>query len=305
MLPSQIMQKNRSLLISLATIAVLSSCAKVQDMHDATMEMNKTTSALADTTKDTKSLMGEIYDSGRQGAGLDLRNKLWDNALRSPKLEEKATNAGLYFVAFEFQLWSQNGLDGRSGQRERLMKDAADEFFCRLLSITHWTDVDPFAGTNPLSFTEADRERTVFNAFALTVERNNRKGEIVQGDLDGEILSMRKMIETALLAGKEIREGRATINQYPAYVDIILSHEETAVRLMQARYQMLGLTVLTQLTPIARNNVEGFKYKIWGKKWDLDFQKLNDSQIRLAKFRLAGKHRSNDAAHNLAAASLG
>jgi hypothetical protein len=271
---------------------LLCACAKVDDMHDATMQMNKTTSELAATTADTKKLMGEIYDSGRQGASLDLRNKLYDLVTHSPKIEEKATNAGLYFLAFEFELWSNLGVDQRGGQRDVLMKDAADEFFCHLLSITHWDSVDPFAGKNPLAFGETENERAAFNAFALTLERSNRKQTALAADNNVDNVSMRSMVETALLAGKDIREGKSRLRDYPSYVEIILSHEENAIRLLKARYQMLGLAVLTQLTPIAKNNWNGFLYKIWGSRWQIDFNKLNQGETRLATFRLQEAQRA-------------
>jgi hypothetical protein len=145
----------RLTLVFLAAFTALSGCSKVEEMHTATMEMNSTTSDLADVSSQMNKMMAEVYDSGRQGASLDLRNKLFDIAVNAPKIEEKATNAGLYFLAFEFQLWSNLGQDNRANERERLMKDAVEEFFCHLLSVTHWTEVDPFAGKNPLAFSEA------------------------------------------------------------------------------------------------------------------------------------------------------
>jgi hypothetical protein len=281
-------------LVFLLAIAALPSCSKVQEMHNATMEMNSTTSDLADVSSQMNKMMAEVYDSGRQGASLDLRNKLFDIAVNAPKIEEKATNAGLYFLAFEFQLWSNLGQDNREGERERLMKDAVEEFFCHMLSITHWTEVDPFAGKNPLAFGEAENERAIFNAFALTLEKNNRKQDITTTDNGIDALSMRNLIENALLADQKIKAGEARITDFPAYVDIVRQHEELAVRLLKARYQMLGLAVLTQLTPIARNNWEGFKYKIWGKSWNIDLKKVNSSALRLAAFRLKEANRARD-----------
>jgi hypothetical protein len=278
----------------LAAAATLCSCSKVQEMHNATMEMNSTTSDLADVSSQMNRMMAEVYDSGRQGASLDLRNKLFEIAVNSPKIEEKATNAGLYFLAYEFQLWSNLGQDNRQEARERLMKDAVEEFFCHLLSITHWTEVDPFAGKNPLAFGEAENERAVFNAFALTLEKNNRKQDVTTTDNSIEAVSMRNLIENALVADQKIKAGEARITDFPAYVDIVRQHEEIAVRLLKARYQMLGLAVLTQLTPIARNKWEGFKYKIWGKSWEIDLNKVNSSALRLAAFRLKEANRARD-----------
>jgi hypothetical protein len=105
---------------------------------------------------------------------------------------------------------------------------------------------------------------------------------------------MRNLIESALLADQKIKSGEARLTDFPAYVDVVRQHEEIAIRLLQARYQMLGLAVLTQLTPISRNKWEGFKYKIWGKSWEIDLNKQNSSALRLAAFRLKEAARARD-----------
>ena len=97
---------------------------------------------------------------------------------------------------------------------------------------------------------------------------------------------MLNLIETALLAGQKIKAGEARLADYPEYVDLVRQQEEIALRLLDARYQMMTLAVLTQLIPIARNNWEGFYYKIWGARWKLDLAQLNSSQLRQATFRL-------------------
>jgi hypothetical protein len=128
------------------------SCSKVNDMHDATMAMNATTSKMAATTsdldantvglkgqtKDLAGLMTSIFDSGRQGASVDLRNKQWQEILDAKKPDEKAVNAELFFQEFEFELWGQVGDDKLADQRFRLMQDAATEIMGRLLGVTHW-----------------------------------------------------------------------------------------------------------------------------------------------------------------------
>jgi hypothetical protein len=189
-------------------------------------------------------------------------------------------------VAFEFQLWSRVGLDNHKGERELLMRDAAEEFFHRLTGLTHWDGVDPFAGTNPVSFSSADNERASFNALAVALEKNNRKQESLAAGSDEQAVSMLQMIETALRAEEKIRAGEARLSDYPEYVDMILQKEELATRLLESRYQMLGLAVLCDLTPIGKNMVEGFKYKIWGKRWQLDLSKLNESELRISAKRL-------------------
>lgn len=286
----------------LALIA-LTGCSKVNDMHDATMAMNATTSKMAAntekmgaTTTTMNGIMCEVFDSGRQGAALDLRTKQWELVIGSPKLEDKGTFAGLYFLAFEFQLWSNLCEDSLSGQRNRLKADAVKEFSRRLLGISHWgpDEVDPFAGKNPLKFGDVENEKASFNAVAASMEENNRKQELTATDTSTDSDSMLNIIETGLRAGKEIREGKAKLQDFPEYVDLVLQREELMTRLLKARYQVMGLAVLGQLTPITRNLTEGLKYKYLGQKWDIDFNQLSESLVNLATFRIQQANEAHD-----------
>jgi hypothetical protein len=284
----------KNLLPIALTLLALSSCAKVKDMHDATMQMNATTAKLSDTSADMAKIMTEVMDTGRQGASLDLRNKLWATITNSKSLEEKATNAGLYFQAFEFELWNNEGMDKLGNQRQNLMYDAAKELFCHLLDITHWDNVDPFAGKGLFAATSTQNEQMTFNAIADTLEEVNRKQLHINSVTNNKTSSMLDMIETSLRAGKSIREGNSQLSDYPAYVDMILANEKNAVKLIQARYHMLGLEVLTKLTPIGQNKMEGFKYKIWGSAWEIDFKKLNQSEIKAVTLRLKQANQARD-----------
>ncbi|MGZ3735975.1 MAG: hypothetical protein ACXVC0_13500 [Bdellovibrionota bacterium] len=294
----------------LASLLALSACSKVNDMHDATMAMNATTAKMAantskmaettegmsKTTTNMNGVMTDIFDVGRQGAALDVRTKHWELVVNSPKLEDKGTYAGLYFLAFEFQLWANIGQDARPGERERLMADAANEFTRHLLGITHWApeEIDPFAGKNPLKFGDVENEKASFNAVAASMEENNREQEFTATDTSEGAVSMLEMIETSLLDGKKIKEGKAKLEDFPDYENIVLAREELATRLLRARYQVMGLAVLGQLTPLTRNFTEGFKLKIWGEKWDMDFNQMTQSQIRLASFRIGQAIQARD-----------
>jgi hypothetical protein len=272
-------------------------------MHDATLRMDATTARMAATTEemnkstqqlrdDTASLGDvnrELFDEARQGAALDIRNKSWQLMREGKSLEDKALQAGLFFDAFEFQLWSNLGADARPGARERLMQDAVDEFFRRVLGITHWApeEVDPFAGKNPLKLGEAEEEKACFNAVAGALERNNRKQEQI-GAASQNQLSMLSLIENALKAGALIRMGKARLDDFPSYVDIVLSREELARRLLAARYQIMGLATLGYVTTMTRSLTDAIPYlnPLAPKQWDLDFDTLNESQVRVISFRL-------------------
>jgi hypothetical protein len=283
----------------LLTALALCACSKVNDMHDATMRMDATTAKMAAATaemntntkemkKQTDNMNGtmcELFDEGRQASAAAMRRDYWKIIHDSKKIEEKGNNAGLYFEAFEFQLWTHLCQDTQAKQLERLELDAVDEFLHSLIDLSHWApnSVDPFAGSNPIKFWESENEKASFNAIAAYLERNNRKEEEIS---DGEGISMLTLLENGLRASKQMHDGKAKLSDFPAYVKLVDERSELATRLLVARYQMLGLATLGYETTMTRSLLEGLKFKYLGKSWEIDFAELTPGKAALVKHRL-------------------
>ena len=65
-------------------------------MAAATAQMNDNTTQMKGATDGMSDVMSGIYDSGRQGASVDLRNKQWDLLIRAGKPDEKGAHAALF-----------------------------------------------------------------------------------------------------------------------------------------------------------------------------------------------------------------
>lgn len=316
-------------LVAAITASALSACQEkkqLSEMHDNTQQMNQTTTGMAtnmektvatmdsikkttekvsitaETTVEqmgrvienadkTVKLIGETYDTGRQGGAMDLRNKIYEviKSAGTP-LDKKIVEAAKYMVAFEYQVWSGQGQDveGKSKTEtlEKLEKDAVIELFNNLRTVSHWDaeKIDPFAQPNLTSKSnfEKDNQKAIFNALAAALHKTNRKQErqemmtVSQDDKT----SMFTLIERALIAGQDIRTGNKRISEYPGYIDEVLRNEQLAIRLLQARYNIIGLVLLGRVTQISDSLWEGFKLKIWGSEWDLDLDQMNFSQVK-------------------------
>lgn len=283
------------------------SCSKINDMHDATMQMGDDLGTMKETTStvstDTKSLgkvMCELYDSGRQGTALDQRNKQWQSILNAKTMEDKGVYATAYFEAFEFQLWSNLCDDKTTITRDRLMEDAVNEFFGHVLAVNHWNpdEVDPFAGDNPLAYLNPfnkEDEKAAFNALAGKLESRNRLQNSVDQDPNSEELTMLSILEEGLLATQAIRAGVASPSDYPEYINIVGQREELSIRLLKARYQAMGLAVAGFLNPtLLRSPVDGAWVLLLGNNWEMDMSKLNDAQVKLVNYRLGEALRAKD-----------
>lgn len=259
---------------------------QLKDMHDNTAQMNKTTGTLADSTAQTVQMMGELYDASRQGTAMDLRKKLYDSIVLEKALDSKMINAAKYYMAFEFELWSGQGQDREIDRRHVLAKDAVEELFNHLKTVSHWDDedLDPFANPETPSLTpeiiSKKNQMAVFNALAATVHYTNRKQDPVTDKNNIPKLSMYSLIEESLLAGAEIRRGAKRIADYPIYVDEVLKTEALAIQFLKARYNVLGVMIIGQVSRISKSLWDGVKIKILNQKWNLETEKMSPSEVR-------------------------
>ncbi len=288
------------------TVATMDSMKKTTEKVSVTAETTvEQMGKVIENADKTVNLIGESYDAGRQGGALDLRNKIYE-VLRSTAtpLDKKIVEAAKYMVAFEFQLWSGQGQDiegkTKTEALEKLEHDAVIELFNNLKTVSHWDAdaIDPFAQPDlkAKSNFEEKNQKAIFNALAAALHKTNRKQdrqESLTVNKDDKT-SMFTLIERALLAGQEIRTGNKRTTDFPAYVDEVLRNEQMAIRLLQARYNIIGIVLLARVTQISDSLWEGFKLKIWGSKWDLDLDNMNISQVKYYNDHFAEAKKTKD-----------
>jgi hypothetical protein len=69
----------------------------------------------------------ELGGDARQAVGAGIRDSAWKAMKESEFIERKFSQAGIYFSAFEFQIWKNSGLD-TPARRDSLRFDAVSEF---------------------------------------------------------------------------------------------------------------------------------------------------------------------------------
>ena len=118
-----------ALVLSAAAFALLPlvACGPLKTMED----MKNTTNDMKGITQDTKGLVGASMIMGRQGAGKDARDKVWEKMLsktESPDFKSKAVSAISYVYAFEFQ--SYTGIAPDTAElRSTLFVPTMEEFY--------------------------------------------------------------------------------------------------------------------------------------------------------------------------------
>ncbi|MBO9667945.1 MAG: hypothetical protein J7501_14175 [Bdellovibrio sp.] len=266
--------KHQLMLSSLVilSIAACSEVKKVDEMHDATVRMSETTDTMKTRTGELKDVTDELYDALRQGNALQLRREAYNSVLQAPTLFKKISEATKYFMSFEFQLWNGIGQDGAAEKREILGQQAAQEFFMEIEELaTRDNSVNPLAQPDAKDIYSQDNLTASFNAMAVGMDRYNRKQEQnIAAKPDQKMMSMYSMMEEALLAPRDVAQK--------GYIREILAHEEKAVQLLQARYNMFPLMFIDVVSKIGDKNLVG-QAKMLLMGWEFNVDALSATQL--------------------------
>jgi hypothetical protein len=254
------------------SMAACSEVKKVDEMHDATVRMSKTTDDMKTRTGELKDATDELYDALRQGNSLQLRREAYNSILQAPTMFKKISEAAKYFMSFEVQLWNSIGQDQSAAKREILGQQAAQEFFMEIEELaTRDGSVDPLAAPDAKDIYSQDNLTASFNAMAVGMDRNNRKQEQnVGAKADQKMMSMYSMMEEALLAPRDLPQK--------GYIREILAHEDKAVQLLQARYNMFPLMFVDVVSKIGDKNIAG-QAKMLLMEWEFNVDALSATQL--------------------------
>ena len=267
---------------------------KLDDMHDATLDLREHTIKLGTVTQDLKGLTAETYDTIKQASVAERRNA-FKGVVDARDPVSKLSEAVTYFMAFDMQLWS--GL-GEDNEERRLISEslAVQEFLRNVQSLIKPGQVNalPLAGWT-IGFWQEDEinRQASLNAMSVAMFKNHPKQELMlRTHPEMKLVTMYSLIQDALRANVLIERGEKKITDYPDYVKQVLLFEPVARLLVQARYNYFGAMFLGQATPIRNGDLSQIsphlslphwlnwtaaKYR-YGT-WSLDLETFNESTI--------------------------
>jgi len=270
----------KTLLMMACLGSMVSACEMKQnldEMHKATVQMSDTTKRMEEKTTDldtkTESLdakTAELYDALRQGNSSLLRKEFLEQLTESKEMAKKLSFGVKYFWAFEFQLWSMQGLDD-DHRREELASCAAREFI---------REVHEYAPTNDfISPTTDDNNEKNFLVLATTLHEVNDKQKTRIDKAGLQRMSMLTLIERALTQKKELQEGKITVEQLAPSSYDLLAFEEKLVQLLQARHNFILTMLVAKASHIDQGWTNKIKLGLLGMKWTLDLSHYNAVEI--------------------------
>lgn len=279
---------HKSLVLLLSLTTMISACDvkhNLDEMHDSTVEMNKTTKDMSDTTsqmnKRTEGLengTNELYNSLRQGDSKKSRRDDLAALVAAKDPAFKLAIAATYFMAFEYQFWNDQGQDAGKDKRIFLASKAAQQFFQEIYQFVPKGKMKPSPMAGQIISTEKSNLVNCFNAISATLHILNPKQELfLKSHPEIESLSMYKIIQESLQADVEIEAGRKTVADYPEYVNEVLANKDVAIYLMQARYNYLLTLFLARSANISTDKIAAGLMLV--KDWDLDLTKFDAAQL--------------------------
>jgi hypothetical protein len=185
-----------------------------------------------------KALTGSMYQDLRQGNSLELRTRRLQAMREAPVIEGKISEAGKYFMGFEFQLYKAFATDDES-KMDDLKLDSINEFFRDLPTFSYGGfGINPQATTGDMG-----------NLFALAVaiHRVNPNEERLIREKNLPKVTMLNMIEDTLAKKAQIESGEIQAKEWEHQ---ILVHEEECHYLLQLRANFLGVMALDGLTNV-------------------------------------------------------
>lgn len=252
--------------VSALSFMACSEMKKVDEMKDSTSEMNTTTKDLRDktgemksgldkmsgttgtmaqTTEEMKETTANLYEGMRQGDTATLRRELLKQIQMDSTLQGRVGDAGLYLMAFEFQVLGNSGRDKDQAHRNVLYQQAMLEFFLKLDEVApkHFAVSPEAAPTGRLG--DAANKASAFNAIAFALHKTNRQQ--LADPAYGKPMSFYDLIIEALRMKPLIDSGEIVLPEGPHFVKEVLARPDRVRQLLQARYNMftfglLGLT---------------------------------------------------------------
>ncbi len=193
--------KNLCGIMLLASVFI--GCSKVEDLEKKTDNMEATMERMDRTMNHMDHTMTPMYLQIRQKESEDTRSK------QITKLNDVQVNMGAkltaakkYFLAFEYQFWTNTGIDDQ-GYRELMLEDALEEFYRSLVDYHA-----QYAPISPIHLEEdASNSTKVFYSLAATMHFNNpHQLKMIKSNPQFEKISIYDVIKKALKNYTEDKE---------------------------------------------------------------------------------------------------
>jgi hypothetical protein len=204
-----------------------------------------------------------LCQGSRQALAEQSRDPLLDSlTFTSVAPADKIEHAAKYFKAFEFQAWGICGTQDLS-ERDVLMESGTHEFFFAIQRYNTGTPLPEIITdvkmTQDGKAQQGNENKDAnFNSLALTLHMTNHLQDLMLARNKKEVqeskgavkpippATMLNIIVESLALNGAINQGSLDLKDVKAHQKIVLENRSTALRLLQARHNMMAAVFLSK-----------------------------------------------------------
>jgi hypothetical protein len=255
---------------------------ETSDMKNSTDAMRQATDAMREETHELKKTTSSTYYDLRQGDTVTIRAQRMESLATSESMSGKLNEAAHYFMAFEYQLWKNEGRDTKE-VLEELKNSAVQEFF---------RDVRRFSAEMDWnSAGKEDQNSRCLSALSGAMHRTNPNLDAVFAAQNTLAPSMSSLLVDGLQAGVKLKSGTITVKDLTASQKTVLQFEKEAVGLFRLRMNFLPSMFLAEVTDIDSKKAFGAealmaKARMALAPWSVDFAGLQINKVQISVYDL-------------------
>lgn len=223
---------------------------KMGNMTESLEQVTTDMKTVSDSVTAVNSKVDELGSDGRQAIGAGIRDSAWKSMIESEFIERKLAQAGIYFSAFEFQIWKGTGLDTPE-RRDSLRFDAASEFL---------RSVSGACLKHQYSLDVLSKDSSMNDIFAISALLHfvNPNQEVFAKKNGFKPESMLEIIENGMRKKKSLAEGKLSFEDMSNADKEVQVWWDAAVYLIRLRANYLAAITTFKLARLeeARNGLE-------------------------------------------------
>jgi hypothetical protein len=220
------------IVLSAGAVLALSSCGKLNDMHDATVDVNKKTDHLSASTDHLKDKTDEIekatckmYTSLRQGNAKQSRDADMTAMRASKNINEKLELSAKYMQGFEYQLWTDSCAE--VAPRDVVIDQAVTELL---------TTLEPYVkDRSKVTATKQSDDYQTLYAIAATLHRVNELQDVYLKGTNEKALRPLDILLQGLKYHQMSNRGELGDEVAPSWATIVGKYEKDAEFVLRIR----------------------------------------------------------------------
>lgn len=274
MRPIHPVSSQSALLLAVGSALALSSCGKVKDMHDATMEMRENMNKTVKTTEGMAGTTCKMYTSLRQGNSKVSRDTDMEAIEKGGNIVKKLEISAKYMQGFEYQVWAPDCSD--LAPREIVIEQAATELL---------TAIQPYAKNRAKvdATKQSDKYETLY-ALAGTLHRTNSLQEEFLAGTNEKAMRPLDIIVQGLRLNQAKNRGVLSVAEFPSWANVVGKYAKDAEFLLRLRGNFLMAYAYAIADANSFGDSPGIAKKLWhvkvAKKWVPNLGSRDATEIR-------------------------